>query len=367
MISSFSVAIYPNAVDAQWQDIQDYIHMAKAYGCKEVFSSAHLPEHTLQIQLQQLSKLAQLVKLEQMELTVDFGGSSLYEILNYPMYQQMIKDMKIDFIRLDYGYEIELMKRIVDELDITGFVWNASIMSEQDILDHLHFTKKLYNIRIRACHNFYPRVETGLDESFLQQQNMFFQRHSIPVTTCLAYLDNARGPLNEGLPTLEKHRKMPLSQAIFDCMKSHSIDSILFGDEFLSEAAFQTVNRLLQHRPFMVHIRLCEDVTKEERHIVCDQIHQIRYDSNAYVLRCQSSRQMAEFATPITPNHTVKRDAYCITIDNEQYQRYSGELQIVLQPLPQDNRVNVIGHIEKQDIWKLDAYKEGFNFQFIVI
>ena len=50
----------------------------------------------------------------------------------------------------------------------------------------------------------------------------------------------------------------------------------------------------------------------------------------------------------------------------ESYERYSGELQIVLKNLPQDNRVNVIGYIEEEERWKLQYYRQGYDYIFYV-
>lgn len=367
MITSYSVAVYPDALNFDLERIQSYILMAKRYGCTEIFSSAHLPELSFDKQLHCLNKLAQIVKHEQMELTVDFGGKSLYDILDNQQYKDMVSSMNIDFIRLDYGYETELMKRIVHELGIHGFVWNASIMSEQEVVEHNECCKEFEHVKIRACHNFYPRPETGLSEEFLKKQYTYFQAYQIPVTTCLAYLPCARGPLKEGLPTLEKHRTMPMNQAVIDLLQMQATNSILIGDEFISEEEFKILHQIIQRTPMQIRVHFSEDISDQEEKIILGQLHHIRYDSNDLVLRSQSSRQMAEFADCIKPNHTVIRNAYSLTIDNEKYQRYSGELQIVLQPLLKDERVNVVGYIDEQDTWKLDAYKEGFDFQFIKI
>ena len=43
-----------------------------------------------------------------------------------------------------------------------------------------------------------------------------------------------------------------------------------------------------------------------------------------------------------------------VTIDNSNYGRYMGELQIVLHDLPADRRVNVIGRIVSEDLCLLE-------------
>ena len=53
-----------------------------------------------------------------------------------------------------------------------------------------------------------------------------------------------------------------------------------------------------------------------------------------------------------------------VTIDNSSYGRYQGELQIVLQDLPADPRVNVVAHIEPTELFLLDYLEPGSSFAF---
>ena len=44
----------------------------------------------------------------------------------------------------------------------------------------------------------------------------------------------------------------------------------------------------------------------------------------------------------------MERVAGSITIDNEKYLRYSGEIQVVREGLKADERVNVIGRVQPE-------------------
>ena len=74
---------------------------------------------------------------------------------------------------------------------------------------------------------------------------------------------------------------------------------------------------------------------------------------------------MAEFASVISVNNTVFRKAGTITIDNERYKRYSGELEVVCKDMDSDDRVNVVASIAKKDIIKLRRFREGISYKFI--
>lgn len=366
MIRAYSVAVYPSAhFDEQLPVITSYIQMAKRYGCTEIFSSGHLPEFSLPDQLLCLEKLSHIVHLEQLVFTVDLGGSCLYEILHDEQLKNLVKKLHIDYLRLDYGYEPSFMIQCVRELGIHGIIWNASIMKLDEIAEHWKIAKQIPNLKIRACHNFYPRPESGLDEAFVKEQNGYFHQYSISVTTCIPSFTCPRGPLMAGLPTIECHRSMPMEKALLTLIKSKAADEILIGDEFISEREFQILYAVLQKQPLTLHVHLYADLSQQEEQLLLDRIHHIRYDSNSFLLRSQSSRQMAEFADVIPPHHIEERKAGCITMDNKDYLRYSGEIQFILEDLPMDKRVNIIGTIDEQDLWKLDYYRDGFDYQLI--
>ena len=74
---------------------------------------------------------------------------------------------------------------------------------------------------------------------------------------------------------------------------------------------------------------------------------------------------MAEFASVIKQNNTLERKAGDITIDNEFYKRYSGELQVVTQDSLADERVNVVAKLaDKKDLIKLLRFREGITYHF---
>ena len=75
---------------------------------------------------------------------------------------------------------------------------------------------------------------------------------------------------------------------------------------------------------------------------------------------------MAEYASEIEINNTIRRDAGAITIDNRLYKRYSGELQVVLKNKEADERVNVAARIkDPDDLIRLRRFKEGTDYLFV--
>ena len=69
--------------------------------------------------------------------------------------------------------------------------------------------------------------------------------------------------------------------------------------------------------------------------------------------------------TSYPPRNNVARSVGTVTIDNVDYGRYMGELQIDLCPLPADPRVNVVAQVCEPDLALLPyAADPAYQFEF---
>ena len=250
---------------------------------------------------------------------------------------------------------------------------NASIYRKDEVSEVINNLRSLdEKLEIRACHNFYVRNETGIDETTAIRQDSYFKEYDMPVCYCIPSYSNPRGPLFEGLCTLEKHRHKTISEVLTDLIINYDVQYVMMADEWLSEDEFREFEETYEElsRPLNdeeeIHVKLDETVSQQEKNIVLNKAHVFRYDSPYDFLRSQSSRQMAELASVIRPGNTGKRVKGAITIDNERYRRYSGELQVVMTETESDDRVNVVGVVSNnKDLFKLRRFREGIRYRFI--
>ena len=151
------VSVYPEKTGlGMKKKIEDYLTLAKQYHVDEVFSSIHLPEFTLKEQIDFLSDVATISKNLEMKLTADIGGNFICEALENKEIMNQLKEFDIAYLRLDCGYDFDQIRELYKQLDLEGFVINASMMDEKEVHQHLQFFYSLDpNISIRACHNFY--------------------------------------------------------------------------------------------------------------------------------------------------------------------------------------------------------------------
>ncbi|WP_241557809.1 DUF871 domain-containing protein [Lactobacillus johnsonii] len=77
-------------------------------------------------------------------------------------------------------------------------------------------------------------------------------------------------------------------------------------------------------------------------------------------MRCEDSRLHP--VPVIKKNNTGKRYIGDITINNDKYQRYMGEIQILKVNLPASEKVNIVGKIIEKDIPLINLIKPSQEF-----
>lgn len=361
-----SIAVYPSV---QWRQQTvlwaEYLEKAGEYGFGEVFSSIHLPELALEDQVEMLEELARLTNHLGMELTVDIGGGEIDQLLADSQMCARVRSAGIGLLRLDYGFCTEQAGALYNRLGIKGFVVNASIYDREEAeAVKRNLTAIDSRMELRACHNFYPRPETGLDREFFNEQNRIFAELGLITYACIPGKSHPRPPLGLGLPTLEEHRQMDLERVCVELVCSPGIGGVMAADEFFNETELACVARAVKREPLTLRIRLEAGVGQVERELILGMSHHIRYDSNRQVLRSRTSREMSRIGGKVAPGLTGERRSGMVTVDNERYGRYSSEMQILLADLEADSRVNCCGQISEEDMWKLDFYRQGFDYQF---
>ncbi|HID0835783.1 TPA: MupG family TIM beta-alpha barrel fold protein, partial [Clostridium botulinum] len=261
-------------------------------------------------------------------------------------------------LRLDFGFtEEQIAKFTNNNLDI-NIELNASTITK-DFLNKLN----KYNVNyknIQACHNYYPRKDTGISESLFLKKNSMLKEIGVEVSAFVPSLVGKRGPIYEGLPTIEKHRFMnPYLSAKH--LFAMGVDNVFFGDAMPSKEEIMEVGMIKEDI-----IELEVDL-EDNSLITCNYLNQDFYtnrvDVAENVIRAAEGRLIVNNSV-IEPFNTVDRKVGYVTLDNKGYLRYMGELQILLTDLEKDDRVNVIAKVKKDELFLLKYINEGRKFRF---
>ncbi|WP_349671815.1 MupG family TIM beta-alpha barrel fold protein [Lacrimispora sp.] len=339
------------------------IKKAVINGVTYAFTSLHIPEETGVDYSKDIRQLLDCCRKEKLNLIADVGPET-YEKLGVASMEEL-KSLGITHVRLDYGFS---PREVVEISQHFFVVFNASTIMEEELLEWKQYGADF--TKFAACHNFYPKQFTALS---LKQVREINNRLKYLGFTTMAFVPGnltLRGPLFEGLPTVEDHRSRMDEVALnmLELSMEGGCDVVLVGDVDISDKDWDEVKCISQG-----YVELRADLLPGYE-FVRDQIHHDRPDSSEYLFRSQESRlykQKIE-AEENTSNIMVLesgmsyRKAGSICISNKNYLRYMGELEIARVDLPMDERLNVIGQIKEKDLKFLPYVQKGFGVKLIM-
>jgi len=255
-------------------------------------------------------------------------------------------------LRIDYGLSEAEMTALAKRLPIA---LNASTVD----LDSACRIAGV-GVRVMAMHNFYPRPETGLDADYLRESTRALQTAGLEVLGFAPGDGEKRGPVHAGLPTLEAHRDALPSAAGADLLYRFGLDGVFVGDPGLSAKEWERLRLLCREEVVSLPIELEPDYVG-----LYGKTFTNRVDSPAWLVRLKESREYSCLGEQVEPKGGQPRRRGCLTVDNVLYGRYSGELQLLRQDLPPDDRVNVIGRVPDNALLLLDSIPRGGKFTFV--
>ncbi|ERI93648.1 hypothetical protein HMPREF1982_01630 [Clostridiales bacterium oral taxon 876 str. F0540] len=337
-----------------------FIEKAKEYGFSNIFTSLHIPEANYEKAVEEFKQIAELSKKLGMNIIADISPRA-FGYLGADMNDlKVLKELGIYGVRVDFGFTPEQIAEFTKNPYGLKIEINASTVTDM-------FLKELENFNpnykaIQACHNYYPRINTGISMETFKKKNDMLKKYDMKISAFIPSLVNKRGPIFDGLPTLEIHRfQEPLISAKH--LFALGIDSVFFGDSIPTDDELKTVGdipediiefRVETFKPCIV-----------EENIVFNACHENRPDSAEDVIRSTNSRVTLKKEDVISPYNNIERKKGFITIDNKHYLRYCGELQICKRYLPADARVNVVGKIIDEELFLIEYIDDETRFRFV--
>ncbi len=340
-----SASLYVGLEDYPLKRNLEYLKMLKKNGIDTVFVSAHMPEMSAQAD-EELKIVLEEAKKLHIKIILDVNKDRLI---------QMEKEGKLEdlySIRLDYGFRnkdiLELMKK--------GYLveLNASVLTE-GTLEYLKANGADF-ANFRVSHNFYPKKYTGLSYENVIKKNEFLKSYGCYIVIYIPSHHQARPPMYEGLPTIEAHRSAPLT-AILSEVKMLGCDEVCFGDAYCSEEEIRYATRF-DCSIIKVPVILKKDLSEEIMRQLL-KVHRNRLDETEYFVRSSVRGE------GIKPFNTVNRNIKDVTIDNELFMRYQGEVCIMKKTIEADERVNVVGKCNCSE-FLISNIKPGCKFKLVI-
>ncbi len=328
----------------------DYLETLKSNNVKYLFTSFHIGEEVIENPDKKIADLINFTNENNIFLIPDVSPVTLEKLKVKDIKE--LKNLGIKAIRLDYGFDDLKYVHSLTELFIV--VLNASVINK-NYLDDLQKLGTDIN-KIIALHNFYPRVNTGLEKSEFTEINLEIKNCGVKVQTFVTGDVKKRFPFYEGLPTLEKHRYINSYVAAIELLKETYSDDIFIGDSEASSELLELLKKLSEDSE-TVYIKA--KLQKDFEHLYDTPLKKRKENPEDIV------RLLTRSEKPVKQKYINKRYRGSITMDNELFGRYNGEIYICKKDLPGDSRVNVIGQIDNDFLEIIDYVKYFKNIIFI--
>ena len=342
--------------DELTQERKRYLKQMKEAGFTKVFTSLHIPEEDAEQYMERLADLGTVMKDLKMELVADVSKGALAKIGVRDLSAEELKQLKengVNGLRVDYGFSNQEIAFMSNELPI---VLNASTITQNDVAELNQYGASFPHMV--AMHNYYPRPETGLAKEVFQQKNQWLAETGFTVAAFVPGDKQLRGPLYQHLPTLEDHRGIhPLAAAI-ELITECFVNEVYIGDPEIAETTIYQFKKYISDKTI---IYFAKSVNQSPYFETVLGEHQNRWDPAKDVLRSADAR--FKEIPQINPYETIERLRGSVTIDNQNYQRYMGEIQVVVHDLPKDEKVNVAARIRTEDLPLLDWCRAGGYFE----
>ncbi|WP_430610927.1 DUF871 domain-containing protein [Enterococcus sp. DIV0876] len=345
----FGFSVFMNQ-DLTQSDLAQMEELAVSF--KGMFTSMHIPEDDSASYRKRLGVIGAFAKKHQLSLMVDISGNALAEAGFSIDHLEDLLTLGVTGLRMDYAIDNRQIAQFSRQMRIA---LNASTLTEKDVHELRAYDADF--TQLEAWHNYYPRPETGLDAQWVQEKNRWLKDQGFYVQVFVPGDDRLRGPLYAGLPTLEDHRDMSPFAAAIAMQQSGTVDAVYIGDGGLTPQSIKQFNDYLQNGFITLRVKDCGSAYLDN--VV--GMHQNRQDEARDVLRSADARfgevRMVKAEAP------QLRQKGAVTIDNELYLRYMGEIQVCKSVLPADPRVNVAAQVIDADVPLIQHIHAGMQFK----
>lgn len=357
---SFGFSVY-FGLDNTKEENMKLLKDAHKLGFERIFTSLHIPEANYDVLKQEVKEFFKVAKEYDMDIISDVSPNTFKFLELENMDIQGLYNMGVRTIRIDFGYtEEEISQMSKNEFGVK-IQLNASTITKE-------FFRKLDRCNpnydnVDALHNFYPRIGTGISEECMIEKNEILLDRGIKVCAFVQSNNRKRSPLKDGLPTLEDHRDMDVKEAANHLIALGNT-SIFIGDSLPSLEELLELSELKIEK-VKLRIKLKEKIDTVSLKLL-NKEYTSRPDTARDVIRASESRLLLE-GEKIERCNCITRKYADITIDNKDYQRYMGELEILTRDCESDERINVVASVLQEDYYLLKYIKSGKGFYFEII
>lgn len=358
MKRQLGISVYPDHSDLD--EDKAYLALAQRYGFSRIFMSMlEVTEGKEKVQ-EKFKGLIEYGKTLGYETILDVAPSIFEELQISYDDLTFFHELGADGIRLDLGFDGN--KEAMLTYNPFGLAIELNMSNDVAYLDNI-LTYQANVPFLYGCHNFYPQEGTGLPYDFFLKCSRRFKENGIR-TAAFVTASGQIGPwdINDGLPTLEMHRHLPVDAAAKHLFATGVIDDVIIGNAYATEdelAAMGNVDRY--QTTFTIDFEAA--ASDVERKIVLSEQHYRRGDITSRMVRSTEVRKKYKNEANPAHDHLETFQRGDVVIGNDGFGKYKNELQVVLEPHT-DDRKNKVGQIAETDRLLLDFIHPWSKFRF---
>src|SRR5699024_2944394 len=359
MFRRLGISLYPN--HSQYEEDLEYIKLAKTYGFERIFMSMLEIDDAKTNTINRFNQIIKEAKELNYEVILDIAPDVL-ELLGASYDDLSIfKHMGADGLRLDAGFDGKKESMITfNEYElITELNMSNNVAYLDNIMTYQPNTPFLY-----GCHNFYTQEGTGLPLDFFEESSTRFKKYGLRTAAFVSSQFGEVGPwdINDGLPTLEMHRDLPIDVQAKHLFATGYINDVIIGNGYATKEELKKLGELNRYQ-IEFSIEFDKEVNPIERKNVLENQHFRRGDITSRMIRSTEVRKKyMEENEPHTNQVTFKKGD--VVIGNNHFGKYKNELQVVLEEHT-DSRKNLVGRIREEELMLLDYIKPWTKFRFV--
>lgn len=341
-----------------------YMELAAKYGFTRIFTCLLSVKEPKEVIIEKFSRFIAKAHALGFEVSVDTNplvfahlGASAFDV-------SVFAQMQVDIIRLDLHFsDMEDLAIIKNPYGIK-IEFNGSFPADMEGL----MKRGVKRDQVMICHNFFPQRYTGLSwEKFMEFNKTWYDLGLHTAAFVSSNQPDTVGPwpVAAGLPTCEVHRNLPIDIQMRHLLACGMVDDVIIGNAFASEEELKCMAEVLASETIL-KVEEAADLTKAEKEILYDFLHEGRADASAYMLRSYFTRTIyRDKEIPVRKHKDTyfHRGDICIVNDNLPY--YRGELQLILCDLPNDGERNLIARLAPQELLILDEIQPEQKFRFL--
>ncbi|KAF1304513.1 DUF871 domain-containing protein [Enterococcus saccharolyticus] len=360
MKRQLGVSVYPDHSDIE-QD-KAYLTLAHKYGFSRIFMSMLEVTEGKEAVSQKFKELIFFAKDLGFETILDVAPNIFEELgISYDDLT-FFHELGADGIRLDLGFDGN--KEAMLTYNPFGVAIELNMSNDVAYLDNI-LTYQANTPYLYGCHNFYPQEGTALPYDFFESCSKRFKEKGIRTAAFITSQAGNIGPwdINDGLPTLEMHRHLPVEVAAKHLFATNLIDDVIIGNAYASEQELEALSKVNRYQTAF-SIEFVAEANPVEKAIVLNAQHYRRGDITHQVIRSTEVRKVYKNEANPAHDNTQEFQVGDIVIGNDSFGKYKNELQVVLEP-HSDPRKNKVGHIVEAEHILLPFIHPWSKFKFV--